>query len=130
MLTIDELIKMSNENFLRCASMISAIAEKVDMKLTDGRPTQVLSLGPSDTSEILHMMQGIRFCMEMAETINAGLIENYTHTAMNQKFCIVDGEKTDAEKIELLKQLVDSAIMFLPADVKDYIIAKKSRVLQ
>ena len=130
MLTIDELIKLSNENFSRCASMIAAIAEKIDMKLTDGKPTQLLSLGPSDTSEILQLMQGVRFCMEQAESINSGLIENYTNTAINQKFCLVDGNTTDAEKIELLKQLVDAAIMFLPNDVKGYIEAKKGRILK
>ena len=125
---VTDLRKLAQENTGRCISLITAIAEKIDMKLTDGKPTQLVAFGPTDTAEILQLMQGIRYCMEQAEIINSELINYHFNGYENLNILFSDKSTTDAEKIALLTQIVETAISFTPTDVRQYLELKKERV--
>lgn len=125
---IDEIRKLAQQNFVRCSSIMSAIAEKINIDIKSVDEMFLLSLSPADTAEILGLLQSIRYCMEQAEIINTELLRYHWNGLTNFDIAFKDEKSSDDEKLKLLSQMVETAMQFIPPDVKEYLELKKNRV--
>lgn len=128
MLTIDELQQLRKENVNRVASLVAAVNDLWD--IPESIPENyTITLGVSDVKELHQLMQSLIFSVSQSEIISSQVLENYAMTVINIRHGLTDKEITEPERMEAILKLVDAAILFLPPLVKDYIEAKKKRIL-
>ena len=131
MLTLDELIELSKQNFARAVSYSAAIDLMLSNNMPDPLPENfTITFSSYDIKELRQLLLGLKYCIAQAGDVNSGLLENISHSLLNQQFCIADKATTPDEKIKLLETLLSNAIDFLPKDFKEYIEAKKNRIIK
>ena len=124
----DELKKISADNLQRSYSLISAISEYIAFKIMPGVPVKILALSEEDTKNILQLMQSVRYAVEQQEIINNELMAYHYNSLQNFSIGFKDADTTDEEKIKLLAGMVDTAINFVPQEIKTYLELKRQRV--
>ena len=124
----EELKKISTENLQRSYAMINAITEYIAFKITPGVSATILALSEQDTKDVLNLMQSVRYCVEQQEIINNELMIYHYTSLQNFDIGFKDSETTMEEKIELLAGMVETALNFVPAEIKEYLELKRQRV--
>lgn len=125
---IDELKKISFENLQRSYSIMAAITELIAIKVSPGKTPELLVLSANDTAEVLRLLQSVRYAVEQQEIINTELLAYHFNSLQNFDLGFKDTETTAEEKIKLLAGMVETAIQFVPAEIKTYLELKRERV--
>lgn len=131
MLTLDELVELSKQNFARAVSYSAAIDEILKTSIPDPLPENyTITFSAYELRDLRQLLLSLKYCIAQCGDINSGLLTNFSTSLINQQYCIADAATTPDEKIKLLERLLSNAIDFLPKDFKDYIEAKKNRIVK
>lgn len=129
LLTIEQLQQLQKENLNRFAYLRSELTSMVELSKHEYGDSQLLVLSKATTEVFVELVNGLKFCTDQSEIIANGALSIHANGLENYRLLLSDKKTSEAEKIELLVQMVETALQFVSPEVRAYLDAKKSRLI-